>query len=420
MILRFSLAQPSDKAEGRRRAFIVLSIFVVALFAGILLNRLSLIEIREEVPVQPEYRQKTELEVNRIKNIVEIIRGKNLTSNISIVFINTEWAIKNWAPKPGEAQKELLLMELFYKVTFFIDWNDSIINLTSEWVGMFIAATSGYTLYINVDYFSPDSSKAKSVLAHEITHILQYEHFDVKWPQKTDPERALSALVEGDASFTQRLYCLATKECIPSSPWTVDFKNLYLSLRAFPYIYGEKFVEYIYERGGWELVNKCYEKPPPNTYMVMFPEAYMRYLLNQEMLNNQTYLLGLQHKRGTLLEDTVGAYYLYLIVGKWGNEEKGLAVAKEWDYDYIAIYMSDNNLQIDWYIAFKTQAGLMLFRDVFLSLLDRYGIKTDEDLFLRAEYNGEVLYKIALYEHNIIKIETLISGDLISHLIESN
>ena len=44
---------------------------------------------------------------------------------------------------------------------------------------------------------------------------------------------------------------------------------------AFRSEYGRKFVEALYQRGGWAAVNKAYEDLPASTEQILHPEKYL-------------------------------------------------------------------------------------------------------------------------------------------------
>ena len=219
--------------------------------------------------------------VNEIKRDVSRIRELVFIKDVNIVLINTTWALKTWAPKEEEKiPEEMIYREMIYKSTFLVPYNFSIVSSQRGWVSMFLAASVDTSIYINTDYFNPMDKGARNVLAHELTHILQSLHFKMNIPRETDGVLAALALIEGDAGWTQHLYCLDTGLCQPSPRMNIYLDNPYISLLLFPYIYGEDFVKALYTYGGWSLVNKAYTKPPISTSMVMKPDKYIAYLFN--------------------------------------------------------------------------------------------------------------------------------------------
>lgn len=268
---------------------------------------------------------------------VEEIRGLTIGRDIEIKLINTSWAIKTWAPKEDtEIPKELLYKELLYKLTFILPYDRSIVQKEREWVGMFAAAVAGKTLYINTDYFDPKNPSIRNLLAHELTHVAQFLHFHIETPQILDNRLAILTLVEGDAGWTQHLYCIKTKLCEPSPPTYIYLDDLYLSLNLFPYIYGENFVRYLHDHGGWDLVNKAYSKPPKSTLMILKPEVYLDYLLNNVdiVINVSLYTVEIGN---CVYSDVLGAYYVMLILAKHTGLDIAQDIATNWRGDRVAL-----------------------------------------------------------------------------------
>src|SRR5262245_4878549 len=135
-----------------------------------------------------------------------------------------------------------------------------------------------YSIQDKTLYLYDDLSEAyeKGVLIHEMVHALQDQHFDlgklkarlhIVSKDDTDAERALAALIEGDATFTM---IEVLKAAQPNVAKMLDVpleraKNLD---NAFLYAQGARYVKAMKERGGWETVNAAYQFPPRNTATV--------------------------------------------------------------------------------------------------------------------------------------------------------
>ncbi|GEM_PF-454554 len=150
-----------------------------------------------------------------------------------------------------------------------------------------------------------DKDDAKTTLAHELTHALQDQHFDLKgWDQRIpddddDMSLAFDALVEGDATLLMlqemaRLEGESTEKVLQTSPFRADltfgllipflglaggpaYKKAPPLMRqglVFPYHKGLVFVLHQTRRGGWKAVNKCFAAPPLSTEQVLHPEKY--------------------------------------------------------------------------------------------------------------------------------------------------
>ena len=142
------------------------------------------------------------------------------------------------------------------------------------------------------------------VLAHEITHALQDEHFSIFDDPKADYDHADAlvarrALIEGDAMLVQAAYHAAhegrpVKRALVSlgaveaeaSPQTLIRLGLFspalLEVPAarqlalmFPYIQGEALAAALYRTGGFALIDRAHRAPPQTTMHVFDPAAWV-------------------------------------------------------------------------------------------------------------------------------------------------
>ncbi len=127
-------------------------------------------------------------------------------------------------------------------------------------------------------------------LSHEVTHALQDQNFDLKKisPEDTgndDEDLARLALIEGDATLTMQEYTqrqlsgwdqlglglesMGGAGAITEAPPYLD------DVLSFPYVKGMDFVTALKRKGGWDLVNQAYRRPPDSTEQILHPEKYL-------------------------------------------------------------------------------------------------------------------------------------------------
>jgi hypothetical protein len=133
-------------------------------------------------------------------------------------------------------------------------------------------------------------------LAHELVHAYQFRgNLNVRFPQSPtrDEQRALVALIEGDANLVDRMVgerCSSAWSCVghestttgtaatattsddarggdSAAPARPDM-GLYL-LSYFPYAEGERYVAAAKARGGWSAVNALYSNPAVSSEQVI-------------------------------------------------------------------------------------------------------------------------------------------------------
>ena len=133
----------------------------------------------------------------------------------------------------------------------------------------------------------------KPVMAHELAHALQDQHFNLrrfeKWPKgDSDAELAAHSLIEGDATLAMTLYmaknpmvALAFIRSITTNNTASDqFKQAPRALREtllFPYEQGSEWASRVYKRGGWPMVSAAFTKLPQSTEQIIHPEKYFSY-----------------------------------------------------------------------------------------------------------------------------------------------
>ena len=158
-----------------------------------------------------------------------------------------------------------------------------------------------------------DAEQQKPVLAHELTHALQDQSFDLKkWMKGTEKDlitvenptsqdfeldeaaEARQAVVEGQATVTLIDYQLipaglsmatspqiveAMRETmLVGTPDSVQFQKAPLFLKealTFPYRYGLGFIGEVEAKRGKEGANKLFKNPPVTTRQIMEPQTYL-------------------------------------------------------------------------------------------------------------------------------------------------
>lgn len=138
----------------------------------------------------------------------------------------------------------------------------------------------------------------RAVVAHEVTHALQDQHFDLSaWLGELGPteDAALArvAVAEGDAMAAMLAFMLApTGASIEQLPDPADLlagnsgaiaqaypafdqaPKALQRLLLFPYVEGASFVIATLREGGWESVDALYRDPPASTEQILHPERY--------------------------------------------------------------------------------------------------------------------------------------------------
>jgi hypothetical protein len=199
-----------------------------------------------------------------------------------------------------------------------------------------------------------DMEGQKPVMAHELTHALQDQHFNLKrfenWPKgDSDAELAAHALIEGDATLAMKFYMdknlLVMLAFIRSLRGQEDameqFKRAPRALREsllFPYEEGSEWAEQLYKRGGWEMVSQAFKKLPQSTEQILHAEKYLSYEAPRKLaLPDLKSVLGPTWKK--IDDDVNGEWGTYLVLDEF---LKDATISKRasagWGGDRFALY----------------------------------------------------------------------------------
>ncbi|HET6360947.1 MAG TPA: hypothetical protein VFH11_02705 [Gemmatimonadota bacterium] len=138
----------------------------------------------------------------------------------------------------------------------------------------------------------------RGVVAHEVTHALQDQHFDLeRWLSALSPTEdgtlARAAIAEGDAMAAMIAFMLepvgAGIEDLPPLSSLLEEGSAGMAagyptfdaapeslqrLLLFPYVEGSDFVREALGRGGWNAVDRLYRDPPASTEQILHPDRY--------------------------------------------------------------------------------------------------------------------------------------------------
>jgi hypothetical protein len=284
-------------------------------------------------PVKSGVKSRSEIEEEIIRNFEESVKPEELDA------INKTLIAYGLVPK-GFNYRELMIRLLteqvagFYrpksKELFIADWNEL--------------------------------SEQKPVMAHELTHALQDQHFNLKrfedWPRgDSDREMAIHALIEGDATGVMYNYQLKPmKSDITHLPNIANFaeftqkqaekegQKVFLSTPAaireslvFPYIYGVGFVQELVKKNGWDGVSRAFTDLPQSTEQIIHFDKYSaREQPVKIELPNIASLLGSGWKR--LDADINGEFGYFLILSEFIEKSNARIASQGWGGDLYALY----------------------------------------------------------------------------------
>ena len=233
--------------------------------------------------------------------------------------------------------------------------------LTEQVAGFYQPKTGEFVLTESLASDNPDSQRV--AIAHELTHALQDQHFDLRRFEKptkgeSDRDIAAHALIEGDATVTMLAYAFDGRLDIRKMPLSIGAllealgalgeepektpalaaapKAIKQSL-LFPYAGGANFVQALLRDGGWGRVSQAFADLPESTEQILHPEKYFaRERPAIVKLPNLAMALGDDWRFVT--DDVQGEFGYRLILGEFIDEKRARQAAQGWGGDRSALY----------------------------------------------------------------------------------
>lgn len=293
-------------------------------------------------PVQSSAQSRAEIERALIKSLDEDTTPAEIHAN--------EVTLKKLGLAPMDFQYRALMLRV----------------LTEQVAGYYDPKTRQFHL---ADWIDLDGQKP--IMAHELTHALQDQHFNLRrfehWPKgDSDAELAAHALIEGDATLAMALYvannplvALAFMKSLGASGLaSQELDKAPRALREsllFPYQDGEKWVSVLYKRGGWNEVSQAFTTLPQSTEQILHPEKYFAHeapvkvalpdianLLNGVRGTGVPPVTHAQDARATwkrIAYDVQGEWGFYLILDQFlKSPAESRRAAAGWGGDRFAVY----------------------------------------------------------------------------------
>jgi hypothetical protein len=265
----------------------------------------------------------------------------------------------------------------------------------------------------------PTAGEQRLALAHELTHALQDQNFDLEkflHARKDDDDatNARQALVEGYATgaMMQQLVAPAELANLPSLEPLMrqvvhqQFEEypafsgapFFLRLQAlFPYMEGLGFIQRGLQEGGWKRLNSLYADPPSATKEIFEPAVYFnKQPLSPVALPQPAPLRNVPGLR-LLAENVLGELGYYSLLGQLISEDEASSVGRGWLADRYILYESGQQYALvartRWT---SSEIALAFFRDYHTILAHKYPELTADkrsstDLFIGSAANGQVI-----------------------------
>ena len=198
----------------------------------------------------------------------------------------------------------------------------------------------------------------RMVMAHELTHALEDQHFQIEgWLKAARPnddaELAREAFLEGSAMAAMVDYLLqGTGKSVNDMPefdpslLTGDIGDTPSMKKAppfikdalvFPYFAGMKFTAASLKPNGWPALDKIFENPPVSTQQIMHPALYKSgHVPEKVALPDVQSRLGKDWKK--LDDNLMGEFGWKEVLKQYLGEDRAAPLAAAWDGDRYLVY----------------------------------------------------------------------------------
>jgi len=257
------------------------------------------------------------------------------------------------------------------------------------------------------DLFRRGDSNDRMLIAHELTHALQDQYFDIhaaldRIRDDDDRQLALKAVAEGDATLAAYGYVKdgfgadkidALLSHLDDMPRLVDAESpgtpeaLRESL-IFQYAAGTRFVSEAYRRGGWSAVNALYARPPTSTRQVIDPTAYFDDPSPPVAITLRGFQRALKGWR-PVEHNTYGELLVQVILRRNPSDEPQVSLARGWRGDRMVVLQSGSALTVIWIVVLRDEETATAFARVYGGILDR--ISPGVTSFHRVNCHGDAV-----------------------------
>jgi hypothetical protein len=312
--------------------------------------------------------------------------------------------------KPEELYADQRALEKFGLLPKGFDLLPFLLDLLEEQVaGLY--DPKGQEFYI-ADWLPVEEQRI--VMAHELVHALQDQHFQLKaWIDAAKPsddaELARDAVAEGSATIAmfefmaremglpntnartmgdlEMLLRSQVSAGLSSSPQFAKAPKFIQDALMFPYIDGAIFTQKVLKSlSGWEEFRSVFEKPPVSTQQILHPELYLAGVAPQKV--ELAAADGALPKRWKKLdENLMGEFGLLALLKQLSTLEAAKEIAPAWAGDRYSIYEDAHTKEalLLYRVQFSSEAAAIRFFGAYSDALEKK-YASARDFFRRPNY----------------------------------
>ncbi len=346
------------------------------------------------LPVKPTLFNREELAEEMLKLVKEEFTDEEL------LLMDSSYKVLGLMP-PELDSKQLMTQLLTEEIAGFYDPDNKRMVLIVEdgpqedpgWFGRLLGAKQAF-----------DKDEQKLTLAHELTHALQDQLYDLNAMEKgieddDDMLLAFSAIVEGDATLLMFVE-QGDQDITEMDPevmratfnimsWMLPVAGgeayrkappVFRESLIFPYFQGMLFVIAVAAQEGWPAIHASYAQPPVSTEQILHPEKF----LDPEQLDTPQQVIlpeldqavsdDWQYLGGNCLGEFQTSILLKRVAG-------GSQAARGWDGDRYEVYSNrDGKLALVFVSVWDSQQDAEQFYQAYLDYRDQQGAEAQSVL----------------------------------------
>ena len=291
------------------------------------------------------------------------VRGLSPSHYVKLNIVNLRWVEEHWGG--GGDNPQLQVEEDIYKALLMMPDDFSLRDIENQKTLSIMAAASSGEIYVVEEYFNPsDRVQGSKTLAHELTHIIQGDHFPHHHTSWYDASQAWSALIEGDASVTADMYAQYLSLTTGTAVQGASIPSPLIDLWLFPYLYGPSFVSHLHSVGGWNLVNNAYYRTPNTTEQILHPEKYLRnegFQIVSSPAPLPPYVV--------LRTDRLGEYFISVFLSSHIDPQESGIASTGWNGDNFTYYKVGEDSIFVWSITWDTERDQQEFHEAIETMM---------------------------------------------------
>jgi hypothetical protein len=287
------------------------------------------------------------------------LRSKQQIRDFVLAEMERDRSAEKWAADQKALERFGLIPKDFPLRQFLVDL------LTEQIAGLYNPREKEFFI---ADWIALEEQRV--VMAHELVHALQDQHFNVEaWLRAARPNDdallARQAVLEGSAilgmfDYLSRGQQFNLRELpgledlirgqmgadVPDSPVLAKAPPYIREALLFPYLAGAAFSQRLLkEFGGWEGFHQAFTRPPASSQQILHPQVYLdRVEMKRVTLPAAKSFLGRAWK--TLDENVLGEFGLHLLLKQFLGQERAARLSPGWAGDLYGVYEHEKSKRV--------------------------------------------------------------------------